>query len=435
MTYHFKKFNLEEHIVILFPLFFLSGPFLTDLAIIIIDLLFIAKIFYKKNFTIEIYKNYLLFSFYFFLMLLISAILSDNVKLYLFDTLPLIRFIIFPFALLKILNKKISESYSDLLMVIFFLLLIDTIFQLYFGYNLLGFELIDDRPTSIFKNEQIIGSYTIRNLSFIIPIYLLTKNKFNYKFFSILIIACILIILSKERVSFFYLIIFLVFLLIYLFSINKNKTKFLFFKIVPVTFLIVVFLSFVDGEQIKNRIFQTTDVLTDKQDIYFDQDVILSKKDKTFDNIYIFSSEHENYILTSLKIFNSNKFFGAGVKSYRNQCKLDEFKINQFSCSSHPHNTYAQLLSEVGILGTLPIIFIFLLASYNIVKILSNVFLKNKNKSSLKNVFFILPVIISFFPILPSGNIFNNYLASYYAFSVGIFIYYLIEEKRKTKKK
>ena len=133
----------------------------------------------------------------------------------------------------------------------------------------------------------------------------------------------------------------------------------------------------VDGIQIKNRIIQTIDVFTDKQDLYFDQEVMLSKKSKTFNNIYIFSSEHENYILTSLKIFNSNKFFGAGVKSYRNQCKLDDFKINQFSCSSHPHNTYAQLLSSRNV-GNFANNFYFLVATYNILKILAKVFLKIK---------------------------------------------------------
>ncbi len=429
MLYLFKKLKFEEYLIILFPLSLLSGPFLTDLTIIVIDLLYIIKIFNKKV-EITIDKKYLLYALYFFIILLFSALFSDSIQYYLIETLPLARFIIFPFALINVLSKNVSNIYLNLILIIFLILLIDTLIQMYSGNNMLGYPLTHNRPTSFFDDEQVLGSYIIRNLSFLIPIYLLAKDKFNRKFYIILFISCILITLSKERVSFFYLTIYILIFFIYFILSNKNKKILAFLKSFSFISLIVLILHFIDGENIKKRFDQTYVVIKNEENIYFDQEEMLPKKDKTFQNFYIFSSEHENYLLTSVKIFNSNKYFGAGVKSYRNECKKDEFKINKHSCSTHPHNTYAQLLSEIGIFGTFPIIFIFLIGVYNLLRLFAEIVIQNKNILFLNGIFFNLPVILSFFPIIPSGNFFNNYLASYYSFSVGIFLYYLMKEKK-----
>ena len=101
------------------------------------------------------------------------------------------------------MNKKISNLYINILLVIFFILIVDVSIQLYFGYNLTGHSYVGNRPTSFFGEEQILGSYVVRNLSFVIPIYLLVNNRLNYKFYTILFFSIILITLSKERVSFF----------------------------------------------------------------------------------------------------------------------------------------------------------------------------------------------------------------------------------------
>ena len=68
-------------------------------------------------------------------------------------------------------------------------------------------------------------------------------------------------------------------------------------------------------------------------------------------------------------MFLDNKIFGQGPKSYRYLCKDDRFKINKWSCSTHPHNYYAQLLAETGLIGFLIIFMIFLFALYRCFKI------------------------------------------------------------------
>ena len=50
-------------------------------------------------------------------------------------------------------------------------------------------------------------------------------------------------------------------------------------------------------------------------------------------------------------MFNEKKFLGNGPRSFRVLCKEKRFKTSQSSCTTHPHNTYIQLLAETGIIG------------------------------------------------------------------------------------
>ena len=52
-------------------------------------------------------------------------------------------------------------------------------------------------------------------------------------------------------------------------------------------------------------------------------------------------------------MFYDNKIFGVGTKMYRILCKDKRYYINEFSCTTHPHNFYFQLLAENGIIGFL----------------------------------------------------------------------------------
>ena len=68
------------------------------------------------------------------------------------------------------------------------------------------------------------------------------------------------------------------------------------------------------------------------------------------------------------QIFNDNKVFGIGPKMFREICQNEKYytftdldgSIN--GCQTHPHNTYLQLLTETGILGTIPILFLLSLS-------------------------------------------------------------------------
>ena len=76
---------------------------------------------------------------------------------------------------------------------------------------------------------------------------------------------------------------------------------------------------------------------------------------------------HLNLVRQSLKIYQNNKLFGTGIKTFRVTCSLDDNKVifrnkkyNSNFCSNHPHNYYLEILSETGIIGLMGfIIFVY----------------------------------------------------------------------------
>ena len=76
-------------------------------------------------------------------------------------------------------------------------------------------------------------------------------------------------------------------------------------------------------------------------------------------------------------------------------------------CNTHPHNFYLQFLAELGIIGLLFLIGTYIYVIYIVIMKLLTKFRRNKISSD-----FILYVnyMAVLFPLIPSGNFFNNYL-------------------------
>ena len=93
------------------------------------------------------------------------------------------------------------------------------------------------------------------------------------------------------------------------------------------------------------------------------------------ENIFI-ENIYFKYFSNSFLLFKENIFFGVGPKLFRESCSNYLHIIND-SCSTSPHNTYFQLLAEIGIFGTIPFILFFLYVLINHLKL---VFFKYKIK-------------------------------------------------------
>jgi O-antigen ligase len=96
-------------------------------------------------------------------------------------------------------------------------------------------------------------------------------------------------------------------------------------------------------------------------------------------------------------------------------------KFSTFSCSTHPHNYYLELLSESGLIGTiLMIIFFAVLLSK------SYYCLKEYNRSLNTELIFLIPFIIVIFidiwPLRSSGSFFTSGNATFFWLSVAIFL-------------
>jgi O-antigen ligase len=108
-------------------------------------------------------------------------------------------------------------------------------------------------------------------------------------------------------------------------------------------------------------------------------------------------------------MFFDNKILGVGVKNFRNFCSDEKYKESEFSCSTHPHSTYIQVLAETGIIGFLFLIIVLL---YFCKYVFKHLFLRFKGKLFFTDfqICILSAVAIYLWPFIPTGNVFNNWL-------------------------
>ena len=406
-----KDINIQKiliYILFLIPLLLISGPFLPDLSLVLIAIYGFFLII-KKNFLIpnELKKFTYIFSF-FFLLLLFSSIFSENPIKYSFGSLTHIRFLFFVFGsylLLKKFNFSNFKFLYFLLGLVLFLTSLDAIFQFFFRENLLGFP-IEARLSGIFRNELILGSYLSRILPFFIALYFI--NKFEKKFAKITFIIFIVtidiaIILSTERAAFFYM--FITNLLLFLFFFKSIKFKFIFIAI----FIFSVLLALTNENPVKDRFINTTLEQFDSK-IY---------KPNLFIKYLPYSEDHETIYSSAINMIKSDPFTGHGPWSFREKCK-NYTHLKNNSCSTHPHNTYLQLFAELGFFGFLLIFILFLYVFKNLI---SYSLMKYKSNYDYGVLFLFLSMFITLWPIIPTGNFFNNWLSIIYFYPLPFYFY------------
>ena len=142
-------------------------------------------------------------------------------------------------------------------------------------------------------------------------------------------------------------------------------------------------------------------------------------------DLRFFSNEHQSHAEAAVKIFKNNLLFGAGPNTFRKECK--KFIVNKNSCTTHPHNSYLQIISETGLLGIFLIFILFCKIFYMKFKIITKKFY-NQNLNIIDQSYILITIyFIYLIPFLPSGNFFNNWINfSYYL----PFSFYLLSLKK-----
>jgi len=139
---------------------------------------------------------------------------------------------------------------------------------------------------------------------------------------------------------------------------------------------------------------------------------------------FLLDSQYGSHYLTAFNIFLDNPIFGSGLKSFRIKCKeYDQINtVSIFSrCSTHPHNIHLEILSELGILGYLIFIIMFL-------SILKIVF-RNIINFRAPHFLMLSMIIVIFIPFRPSGSFFSSINASFFWISFSMF--FLLNELNK----
>ena len=178
--------------------------------------------------------------------------------------------------------------------------------------------------------------------------------------------------------------------IIYMFLIVLLLRKFYYEKIIIVfSLLSFIFIIFTYHPHLKDKIVNKT-----LNELNINQNILLINK------------SYAGFYQTSFNIFANNPIFGEGPKTFREKCKNYNIKNN---CSTHPHNYYLQLMSEAGIIGSLPLIILFCYISY----LLINLFITRKTNSDLSmnvQASYLSIIFVNFLPFIPSGSFFNNWL-------------------------
>lgn len=465
MRYNFLKNSLFIHnfhfsylLVFIFIISLVSGPFIPDL---IVSFSAIVLLFNYNQILQIIRKSRILqILFLFWFYILFSSIFSSVPLKSFFTSFTFLRFLLFVIAVNLLMHEKnlkyvVFYSFLFLYSSLFF----DSIYQIISGHNILGYPIFNERVSSFFGKELIMGSFISR--TFFIVLYLLFSLNLRNKeifYFYIVTISLFLVIVSSERTAFFMYSVTLIFSL--LFFNKKNILKIIFFIIS--LFFIFLFLNKPSLDRLYNHtLSQIVNTNTNK--------------------LNLLSYRHQLHFETAFKIFQQNKIFGAGIKSFRYICsekkyssydkilldnkfyakksqvgklfvnndkngKFQNFQIIkddkivlkflykdgsafklylannsevkegdliysyyefENGCNTHPHNFYIQFLSEIGIIGFCFLTFFFIFTCYRIIKFILT-FLNNKfldPKLILWSGYFAV-----FFPLIPNGNFFNNYL-------------------------
>jgi O-antigen ligase len=468
--------HLSSLLIILFP-FFLIKPASADLACVFLGILYLIFCIIKKDFN-DFKNNFFYFFLIIFFYININSLFSFKPSISFETSLPYLRLIIFIVALSfffkKIINLKLYFYYSFLICIL--ILFLGSIFQIWSGYNPWGFVPEETtRISSFFGDKLVMGSYVTRLLPLFLGIGLLLNFK-KLNFF-LLIISSILVILSAERVSFAYFLICVAFY----FYLSFNFKQFFY----SITFFLIIFFSLflifpknyerlfihtynqlkenknVLGLSYRHNLHYITawNMFSDKKivgqglkgfrylcdnlkftvqkKIIDDHAVISPEKGYlTINPIKIHGIDHIQFLVLNDKnevILNKNVNVTAGslfkyfvdnkpqeVNKYQ---KIYSYYEHPNGCNTHPHNIYLQFLAELGIVGLILFLIIFIYSLSRLIILSKKKITKELTKIEKCSVLTLLCVVISMFPLLPSGSYFNNWILIISYLPIGFYLY------------
>ena len=433
--------------IFLYSLFLILPSYLIGIAAteLLTAFLIISFIFINKNFVY--FKNLKsIFLIIFSFLVTLSGIINLDYMDLKIASLVHIRFAIFSIAIFYFLEKffdketYINKNFLKYFLLIIFFIIFDSLIQFFFGTNLFGQEIQQSRVSGIFGKELILGSFLLQLLPLIFLLLLFSKMDIQKKqvyliiFFSLYFI---IIYISGGRSPFFLTILFAVTMVLF----EKNFRKIIQKCLSILTIFIICEAYFEFGKtKVFDKVFYMTYVqftdsyyqpehnnsTTARKRKTYNKDITneLSLKNKArefFDSLVVFSDDHHNHYILALKLFKEKPILGNGPKGFRQYCRRVNYDPPTGICSTHPHNYFFQVLSELGLLGILFYLFgIFFI----IFKFINLKYDKNKNLIISSFQIISIGLLVLLFPIVPSGNFFNNWISIINYYYIGIYIYF-----------
>lgn len=413
-----------EFILILLPISLLFSNFISEILILMLVGFFFVNV--KKRELINILKNKIIISiFILYFFLIINYFLNIYKDPDFGRSFFFIRFVLYVISLSYFLNKDYIDSKKIFLYwgIITLLICLDLQIQNIIGKNILGYEGINQGNLvrlGGFLNDELKIAHLINNF-FVISIgsYFFYNKKIN-KNTSILIIAFILIVLfsvysTAERANFLCLLLFIFSFLIF------SKYRFYFFSaiIILIPIILINISDLKSNEKIK-RMFTDNASLIKKS---------ISINNKIKNNFLYKENHYFSHYSTAWQIAKDFPLTGAGLKNFRKFCNKEIYhkevhpSFKDRNCSTHPHNLFFEIISELGFFGLVVFCIIFGYFFY----------VSFKNSFKYKNIFLFgntIFLITYFIPLLPRGSFFTNWNAMLFwtVFSISV---YLINNKNK----
>jgi len=423
--FYLKTKTLDKILIFLiffFPLFMSLSIFLADLSASIVSL-FVLFLFLSKKERLKFYqiKKSLYIFLIFYAFILISLIFSISIEQSLLPSIFYIRYFLFVLGIFYFLEKYEFMETIIFYSILFTFLIVaaDSFIQFIFLKNIFNYPVIDEGMniiTSFFNDEKKLGSYIVRLLPFSLSLLIyLKKDKLTYP---VLITSGIIVFLAAERTALFLFIL----LLLFFFLINKHKIKFALFGLL----ILMALLTLSKDHRYKYLTYTLQQF-----------GVIEAKWNSDYGgNVKFYSQEHENLAYSALQIFKKNILTGTGIKTFYLACndlkskmttetvKKDKMSFfnrnNKMKCSTHPHSYYLQILSDSGIFLFI-IVFSFFL--HILIKNIKIMFKKDIKINEMSYYFLNVGIIINLFPLIPSGNFYNNWLSLIMFYPLGFWLY------------
>ena len=414
----FQKINTkfsDDHLLILlgiiisiFPLCFLIGSLLINLNTLLAGLVLILISIQDKN--LIIFKNKFFFALFFlWLSFLINLAFSSNFDNSLPRTIGFVRFIFLALSI-KIFLENASDKLQYLVfkiwLLIFIIISFDLIFEYILGFNTLGFSSYMPGRLSGFLNQELKIGHLYSALILLVSIFVFKFYKNYYYFYFGIVVFVIISLLIGERANFLRV---LCISSIFVFVFDK---KYLLNKLVMFLILALSLTSFLTFNKEYNKRFWGQFV----KPLIFGQTENLKKE-----NFFEFTVYGANYY-RGYKVFSDNKYFGVGIKNYRNQSNKKKyenkkFRFNDQAASIHPHQVHLEFLAETGLFGYICFIMFVI---YSIYRSLKN-FFETQNLVILASLLYF---IFSLMPLVPTGSFFTTFGATLFWINYGFMINY-----------
>ena len=390
--------RLTFSLILLFPIFLITGNFLINFFYICISILSILN-FRQKN---DFFRSHIFYLLIFFLIyLFINLLLSVNFSNSYLRVIKFLLIILFVQEIFNLNNKE--EIYFEKIMrfwtILYTIVTIDIIFELIFGFNTLGFKsYLEGRVASFFGDELIVGTF-YHFFSLIVLSYFIKNKCPNYLVILLIITIISISFMIGERANFLKLFFSIILLSLFVLKINFIKKASLVFLT-----LLIIGIIFYSNDSLKKR--------------YYNQISIIYSIDGF--KKYFRESSYGAHQSTAFEIFKDNKLFGVGLKNFREESKKDiyenpNYKLTKGRDTTHPHQIHLELLSEIGLIGY----FSFFILIFFSIFISAKNYLIKKNPYQLSALIYIISCLI---PLIPSGSLFSTFFGGIFWFSYGLMI-------------